>query len=137
MEKQKMKKSTKITIIVSVCLVVLIAAMAGAYMLLGPQGQAGGKTVTVQVVQADGSTEEFVYQTDHEFLGQVLREEGMIEGEEGPYGMYITTVNGVTADEADQEWWCITKGGEELYTGVDETPLEDGDAFEITLMVGW
>lgn len=132
-----MKKSTKVTIIAGISLLVLIALMVTAYMVWGPQGQEGAKTLTVQVVQADGSTEEFTLQTDAEFLGEALRERGLIEGEEGPYGMYITAVNGVTADEGSQEWWCITKGGEEVYTGVDETPIADGDTFELTLMVGW
>jgi hypothetical protein len=132
-----MKKSTKVTIIAGISLLVLIALMVAAYMAWGPQGKEGAKTVTVQVVQADGSTEEWTLQTDAEFLGEALREEGLIEGEEGPYGMYITAVNGVTANEGNQEWWCITKGGEEVYTGVDETPVADGDTFELTLMVGW
>lgn len=49
----------------------------------------------------------------------------------------VTTVNGVTADSSLEEWWCFTKGGETLNTGVDSTPIADGDHFEITLTTGY
>ena len=49
----------------------------------------------------------------------------------------MLTVDGVTADEAKQQWWCFTKGGETLMSGVDTTPIEDGDCCEITLTTGW
>ena len=49
----------------------------------------------------------------------------------------MKTVNGVTADDAQQQWWCFTKGGEMVNTGVDDTPIADGDTFEITLTTGW
>ena len=62
---------------------------------------------------------------------------GLLEGEEGQYGLYVKSVNGITADEANQEWWCLTKGGEDVMTGVDMTPVEDGAAYEFTLTVGW
>ena len=53
------------------------------------------------------------------------------------YGLYVVTVDGETADEAQQQWWCFTKGGEMLMTGVDDTMIADGDAYEITLTTGW
>ena len=46
-------------------------------------------------------------------------------------------IYGVTADDANQEWWCFTKGGEMLETGVDSTPIADSDTFEITLTQGY
>ena len=49
----------------------------------------------------------------------------------------MTAVNGIAADDSKQEWWCFTKGGEEMMTGVDTTPIADGDAFEITLTEGY
>ena len=57
--------------------------------------------------------------------------------EESQYGLYVKTVNGVTADEAKEEWWCFTKDGEDVMTGVDSTPVADGDHFEITLKTGY
>ena len=47
------------------------------------------------------------------------------------------TVDGETADESIQQWWCITKGGEMLMTGVDDTMIADGEAYEFTLTTGW
>ena len=49
----------------------------------------------------------------------------------------VETVDGETADEGNQEWWCLTKGGEMWNYGVDDTQIEDGDAFEFTLTVGY
>lgn len=46
-------------------------------------------------------------------------------------------MDGYTADESAQEWWCLTKGGQSVNTGVDSTPIADGDAFELTLTTGW
>ena len=60
-----------------------------------------------------------------------------MQGEESQYGLYVTTVNGLTADESQQQSWCFTKGGEDVMTGVDSTPIADGDHFEITLKTGY
>ena len=46
-------------------------------------------------------------------------------------------MDGETVDDANQEWWCLTKGGESVETGVDSTPVEDGATYEWTLMVGY
>ncbi len=119
---------------------VLVAAallLAGVYYAFMPRGAAGDKTITVAVVLADGARNGHTIQTDAENLRGALEEAGLVEGEEGPYGLYVTTVDGVTADwEADGSWWCLTKGGEMLETGVDDTPIADGDAFELTYTVG-
>ena len=44
-------------------------------------------------------------------------------------------MNGIAADESNQEWWCITKTGEQVNTSADQTPLGDGEAYELTLTV--
>lgn len=76
-------------------------------------------------------------QTDAEYLRGALEQEKMVEGEESAYGLFLLTVDGITADDAKQEWWCVTKEGGQVDTGVDATPIADGDHFELTLMVGW
>ena len=103
----------------------------------GPKGTAGQKAIGVTVVYADATTDEFSFSTDAEFLRQALEEQKLVEGEESQYGLYVKTVNGVTADEAKEEWWCFTKDGEDVMTGVDSTPVADGDHFEITLKTGY
>ena len=60
-------------------------------------------------------------------------DEKLAEGEQGPYGLFITTVDGETAQGSLRQWWCITKGGEKVDTGVDATPIADGDHFELTM----
>ena len=130
------KKNRKGLIIGVAALLVLIAAFLCIWLLSRPATSAGAKTVSVIV--DDGSTQKtFRIRTDAEYLRGALDEKKLIEGTEGEFGMYVTTVNGKTADEANQEWWCFTKNGEMLMTGVDETPVADGDQFEITLTVGW
>lgn len=96
-----------------------------------------GRSVTVTVVHGDKSSKDFTYTSQAESLGEVLLEEGLVSGEDGPYGLFIQTVDGETADEAKEQWWCLTKGGEGVNTGVDTTPFEDGDQFELTLTEGY
>ena len=42
-----------------------------------------------------------------------------------------------TVDDGNQEWWCLTKGGEMWNYGVDDTKIADGDAFEFTFTEGY
>ncbi|MBQ8398244.1 MAG: DUF4430 domain-containing protein [Clostridia bacterium] len=116
-------------------LAVLIAAMA----LTGcgkTETQAGSKTITVDIVMSDGTTTKTIT-TDAEYLRGALEQEKLVAGDESQYGLFVKTVNGYTVDDSKQEWWCFTKGGEALFTGVDDTPIADGDKFEITLTVGY
>ena len=103
----------------------------------GSSEEAQEKTIAFQVVHKDGSTQDFEIATTAGTLREALEEEGLIAGEESPYGLYVETVDGETADEGNQEWWCLTKGGEMWNYGVDDTQIEDGDAFEFTLTVGY
>lgn len=114
-------------------LVVVALLLLGLWYVNRPQGQAGDKTITVEVVHADESSREFTYQTSEEFLGPVLIEEGLVQGEESTYGLFITTVDGETAE--GNQWWCITQDGQMVETGADTTPIADGDHFELTMSV--
>lgn len=132
------KKTNKKTVIIAVAvLVVLVAACAIMYAVFVQKPTAGAKNITVDVVLADGAVTTFKLSTDAEYLRGALDEKKLIAGEESQYGMFIKTVNGVTADDAKQEWWCVTKGGEMVNTSVDATPIADGDKYEITLTVGY
>ena len=68
---------------------------------------------------------------------EVLKENELVDGEEGEYGLFIQTVDKETADEGKQQWWCITKGGEQVNTSADQTPIADQDQFELTLKEGY
>lgn len=128
------KKQTKIAgiFLVLCCVLALIV-----FFQTRPDTAAGEKHITISVVHSDSSKSTFSYDTDAEYLGEVLTEEGLAEGTEGPYGMFITTVDGETADDSKEQWWCITKGGEMVNTGADQTPIQDQDTFELTLKEGY
>ena len=92
----------------------------------------GKKTVTLKVT-AEEQTLTFVIHTDAETLGEALKEHDLIQGEEGDFGMYVKTVNGILADyNVDQTYWSLTKGGEMMMTGVDGTTIADGEQYELT-----
>ena len=123
METKRNAPNRKILLAVA-ALVVAVLVLAAAYFAFAPKGAGGEKTITVDVVLLDGSDTQTTITTSEEFL-------------RGAYGLFVTTVNGVTADDSKEQWWCITKGGEMVSTGVDTTPIADGDAFEITLTEGY
>ena len=92
----------------------------------------GEKTVTVKVI-AEEQELTFTIHTDKETLGDALLEHKLIDGEEGPYGLYVKAVNGIVADyNVDQTYWSLTKNGELSMTGVDATPIANGEQYELT-----
>ena len=127
----------KKTLLAALALVVVAAGLLLVWRMTAPTGEAGRKTVTVQVVHSDGTSRDFTLETEEACLGPALIAGGVVEDNQGPYGLYILTADGETAEESAQEWWKLTKGGEMVNTGVDATPIADGDAFELTLMVGY
>lgn len=130
-------KEKKKVIIAVVALITAVAVFAGVYFAFGrPETSAGSKTVTIEVVAPNYSNTHKI-KTDAEFLGDALKEEGIIEGEESQYGLFITSVDSIKADDSKQQWWCITKSGADVMTGVDVTPIADGDTFELTLKEGY
>ena len=131
-------KNNKKRVALLACLFIVVAAVFGVvFFALRPSGTEGDKTFTLEVILADGSSTEHKVSTDAEFVGEALLAEGLIAGDSGEYGLFITTVNGVTANSENQEWWCLTVGGEEWMYGIDQTPVTDGEHYELTLMVGW
>lgn len=131
-------KNNKKKVALLACLFLVIVAVFGAvFFALRPNGSDGEKKFTLEVILSDGSSSEHQLSTDAEYLGEVLLAEGLIDGSTGEYGLFITTVDGVTADTANQEWWCLTVNGEEWMYGIDQTPVTDGGHYELTLMVGW
>lgn len=130
-------KQSKKIIIAIVALVIVALGILGIYQMQKPEAQAGAKEITVVVVHGDKSEKEFSYSTDEEYLAPVITEDGLADGEDGEYGLFITTVDGETADESKEQWWCITEGGEAVTTSASQLVIEDGDQFELTLTEGY
>ena len=108
------------------------AILAGLYFLFRTAPPEGDKTVTVKGGHADQSEKEFTYETDDEYLGELLTEEGLVEGETSEYGMYITKVDGEQAVfETDNAYWALYENGEYASTGADQTVLDNGDEFSL------
>lgn len=119
-------------------LLVLVCLLAGLiYLNFKPQSSQGEKEITVTVIHSNQEEVSFTYRTNAEYLGEVLTENGLVEGSEGAYGLFITTADGETADESKQQWWCITKFGEQVNTSADTTPIQDKDTYELTLKEGY
>ena len=124
-------------VILAAVLVLVVALMAGLYLVSRPETVQGGKTITVTVVHKDGTEKEFVCKTDEEKLGPVLVAEGIVEGEQGPYGLMIASADGETADwNVDQSYWALYIGEEYAVTGVDDTNIHDGDSFRLVYTIG-
>lgn len=90
-----------------------------------------GQTVfNFVVVDKDGNETKFEIHTDKTTVGEALLEVEIIEGEDGPYGLYVKTVNGITADyDVDQTYWAFYINGEMAMTGVDATNVEAGATY--------
>lgn len=97
----------------------------------------GGKSFTVVVTDLDGKETTFQYKSDKATVGEALLEEGLIAGENSEYGLYVTTVNGMTADwDADQTYWAFYINGEYAMTGIDATEIVDGTTYSLVLTKG-
>lgn len=91
------------------------------------QVQTAEKSFTFEVVDKNGNTETFDITTDQSTVGEALLEEGLIAGENGQYGLYVTEVNGIVADyNVDGTYWAFYIDGEYASSGVDTTDVTDG-----------
>ena len=90
----------------------------------------GGKTFAVQIVDLDGNEISFTVKTDKTVVGEALQELGVLEGEEGPYGLYIKSVNGMPLDyDKDGAYWAFYIDGAYAMTGVDETDIVETSVY--------
>lgn len=82
------------------------------------------------VVDKDGNETNFEVHTNQATVGAALLELNLIAGDESEYGLYVKTVNGITADyDVDQTYWAFYVNGEYASTGVDSTNVEAGAAY--------
>lgn len=93
---------------------------------------ASPKSFTLTVTDKQGAQENFDVTTEKKTVGEALQDEGLIEGTEGEYGLYITKVNGIEAIyENDGTYWAFYINGEYAVSGVDTTDVENGAQYEL------
>lgn len=88
------------------------------------------KSFEFEVVDKDGNTTQTTIHTNGEIVGEVLQELGYLEGEEGPYGLYIKKVKGITADyDIDGTYWAFYIDGEMSMKGADQVEIVNGATY--------
>ena len=134
--KTKHKKS-----ILLVCLLLAAAAVLALvfHFASAKNVQKGSKECSLTVTDDSGTSKTYECSTNAEYLRQLMDElsaeqtqEFSYEGSEGQYGLFINTVNGLTADyDKDHAYWAIYVDGEYAQNGADTQPVNDGDKFEL------
>lgn len=90
----------------------------------------GDTVFYVSVTDKEGAETDFEIHTDKGTVGEALLDLGLIEGEEGDYGLYVKTVNGITADyDKDGVYWAFYINGELASTGVSSTAVTEGEQY--------
>lgn len=90
----------------------------------------GSTSFPFSVTDKDGNETQFEIHTDKETVGEALLELELIAGDDGPYGLYVKTVNNITVDyDTDGKYWAFYIDGEYATSGVDTTPITDGASY--------
>ena len=97
----------------------------------------GAKTITLTVINGANEATVYTVHTDAEYLRGAIEPHGLVGGREDLYGMWVTTVDGILADESKQEWWQLFEGTEQANYGVDTLKIKDGGSYTYVLTVGW
>lgn len=133
-KEQGTKKSSKKLIFGLIGLVALVAVFIAAYVIFRPKASAGAKDITIEVINSAEESTMYELSTDAEYLQQAMDEADGLEysGDEGEYGLMVTTVNGETAVYEDNgAYWSFYINGEYCNYGIAEQVVTDGDAFQI------
>lgn len=116
----------------------LVLIMLFALTGCGTKEASGGtKTFTVIVTDLEGNETTFEYTSNAASVGEALVAEGLVEGHEASYGLYIDAVNGIAADwDNEQTYWAFYINGEYATTGISDTPITADTAYGLTLTKG-
>lgn len=125
------------------CLAALCLVAAGFWLLylnLRPSATQGSKTITLDVVYEDSSTETYTARTEAEYLEQAISDmEGItIDGTRSEqFGLMVLTVNGVEADyNKNGAYWSIYLDDTACNYGVSQQPVEDGQHYRLIYTAG-
>ena len=146
---KKRNETKTISFCLSLVLIVAMALMSGCKDQTETSASAAEKQTvkgTEQEVQkvGEGATEfaftvvdgenetMFTVCTNREFVGEALLDAGLIQGEQGDYGLYVKTVNGVTYDyDTDGKYWAFYVNDTYAVSGVDTTKIVSGEAYSM------
>ena len=94
----------------------------------------GATVFQFSVVDLEENETKFEIHTDETTVGAALLKLGLIEGEDGPYGLYVMKVNGIEAIyEEDGSYWAFYENGQYGMTGVDLTDIDPAVAYSFVL----
>lgn len=97
----------------------------------------GAVTFPLTIVDKEGKSIQITVNTDKETVGEALLELGLVEGTTGEYGLYMTHVNGIPAIyEEDGTYWAFYINDEYAMTGVDMTPIAEGESYKLEATKG-
>lgn len=92
----------------------------------------GAKQFTLVIADKDGNEIRLEIHTDKDIVGEALLDNQVIAGEDSQYGLYVKTVNGITADfDTDGVYWAFYIDGEYAMTGVDATEITEGVTYSL------
>ena len=95
------------------------------------------RSFTFIVVEENGKETSFTITTKKKTVGAALLAEGLIEGDEGAYGLYVKKVNGIFAEyETTGTYWAFYENGEYALKGVDKTEVVDGATYSFKVEKG-
>ncbi len=90
----------------------------------------GSKHFDFTAVDSDGTEYKFHIHTDKTYVGEALEEFGLLEGNEGPYGLYVNKVNGIYAEyEVTGTYWAFYVDGNYAQAGIDLTEITEDTAY--------
>ena len=100
--------------------------------------EVAGVAFKVVVTDLDGTETTFEYTSEAETVGEALVAEGLIEGHDTEYGLYVDAVNGIAADWATENaYWAFYIDGEYAMTGVDSTEITEGATYSFVKTVSY
>lgn len=90
----------------------------------------GERSFSFAVVFSDGTSKAYTVHTNETIVGDALVGVGLVSGEEGQFGLYVKTIDGVTLDyDKDGKYWAFYVDGKYAPKGVDQTEIEEGKVY--------
>ena len=92
----------------------------------------GDKSFALVVTDGEGNEVSVTVHTNEETVGAALAALNIVAGEDSDFGLYVKTVNNVTADyDTDGKYWAFYIDDEYAMTGVDSTEIQEGSTYSL------